>query len=268
MIRLPDGDLSAEALSELRGYQDVLDSAGDYAARVKLASTHFKAKNAIGNATFDAVKRTLTAMCCGARRCAYCEDSAADQVEHIQPKSVYPELTFSWLNYLYACGPCNTAKNSHFAVFPGETAATVEVSRSRNAPISPPVPGLPVFLNPRVEEATRWITLDLRETFRFVATAVKGSRAYERAQYTIDKLKLNRDPVVKARREAFKDYLAHLKNYVAAKSAKEGPHALDEARESITRRQHPTVWREMQRQHDKHPLLKPLFTAAPEAASW
>lgn len=268
MIRLPDGDLSAETLAQLRVYQADVDAAGAYAARVARAAASFGSANRKGNPTFDAVKRALTAMCCGAQRCAYCEDSAADEVEHIHPKSLYPEHTFAWPNYLYACGPCNTAKNHRFAVFPDHTAATIEVSRPRNAPINPPVHGSPVFLNPRIEDAIRWITLDLRGTFHFVATATKGSRAYERARYTIETLKLNRDLLVEARKQAFKDYEALLKHYVTAKRGGEGQEALDELRRTIIRRQHPTVWREMQRQHDKHVNLGSLFRDAAEALSW
>lgn len=268
MIRLPDGDVSAEALAQLRVYQAEVDDAGAYADRVTRAAESFHSANRKGNPTFDAVKRALSAMCYGAQRCAYCEDSAADEVEHIQPKSLYPELVFAWVNYLYACGPCNTAKNDKFAIFPDGTSGVLEVTRKRNAPINPPVSGSPVFLNPRVEDAIRWITLDLRGTFHFVATATKGSRAYERAHYTIETLKLNRDLLVEARKQAFKDYVALLKHYVSAKRGGEGPEALDDLRCTIVRRQHPTVWREMQRQHDKHAGLSSLFRDAAEALSW
>ena len=33
-------------------------------------------------------------MCAGAKRCMYCEDSAADEVEHHLPKNLYPEFVF------------------------------------------------------------------------------------------------------------------------------------------------------------------------------
>ncbi len=268
MIRLLDVEVPAAVLDKLLEYQSDVDAAGDYSARVQRAKERFKARNKQKNGTFDAIKRALTAMCCGAQRCAYCEDSAADEVEHIQPKSLYPELAFSWPNFLYACGPCNNAKNDHFAVFPDETATVVNVTRPRGAPIIPPIPGSPVFLNPRLEEATRWLTLDILGSFHFVATADKGSRAFERARFTIETLSLNRGTLAKARKEAFTSYLAHLHRYVTAKRDAASLSLLADIRDTITRRQHPTVWREMQRRHDKHPDLKPLFASAPEAASW
>lgn len=47
-------------------------------------------------------------------KCAYCEAFLADvsypHVEHLRPKSLYPELAHTWDNMTSACGPCNTAK--------------------------------------------------------------------------------------------------------------------------------------------------------------
>jgi hypothetical protein len=36
----------------------------------------------------------------------------------------------------------------------------------------------------------------------------------------------------------------------------------------VRRRQHPTVWREMQRQREKLPALQSLFADVPDAATW
>lgn len=267
MIRLPDVDISPEVIDQLRSYQAEVDAVADYEGRIKHADNRFGAYNRKGLSTFDAVKVALTAMCSGAQRCAYCEDSAADEVEHIHPKSIYPERVFSWPNYLYACGPCNLAKNNQFAVFPSEGLEVVEVSRKQNDPINPPISGTPVFIDPRSENAMAWIDLDLRELV-FVPRSAEHPKVYERARYSIEVLQLNRGPMIKARKEALKDYVAHLKNYVQAKKDKEGALELSDIQETITGRQHPTVWREMQRQHDKYPKLQTLFSAAPEAMSW
>ena len=42
--------------------------------------------------------------------CAYCEKRARGEVEHFRPKSRYPELVYSWSNWLFACHDCNHAK--------------------------------------------------------------------------------------------------------------------------------------------------------------
>jgi len=52
-------------------------------------------------------------------KCMYCEaDVIANtpyDIEHIKPKSVFPELEFEWSNLGYACPKCNREyKKSHF----------------------------------------------------------------------------------------------------------------------------------------------------------
>lgn len=48
------------------------------------------------------------------RKCAYCESRidavAYDNIEHIEPKSKVPALTFEWENLTLACPKCNTNK--------------------------------------------------------------------------------------------------------------------------------------------------------------
>src|ERR1022692_1919930 len=113
MIRIPHVDLSEPAHSALIALQAEIDAVPIYADRVKLARDRFKVENRVENATFGVIRRTLASMCAGACRCMYCEDSAANEVEHFRPKTFYPELVFVWLNYLYTCGPCNRVKRSH-----------------------------------------------------------------------------------------------------------------------------------------------------------
>lgn len=42
--------------------------------------------------------------------CAYCEEICRGEVDHFRPKSRYPELVYTWLNWLFACHDCNHAK--------------------------------------------------------------------------------------------------------------------------------------------------------------
>src|ERR1700691_3879898 len=118
----------------------MVDAEPDFARRVQLATAKFKQFNRQGNAAFQHVRHTLTLMCAGAKRCMYCEDSAADEVEHHRPKNLYPEYVFAWENYLYACGPCNGPKKNRFAVFAAD-GSIVDVTRGHNRPVSPPVAG-------------------------------------------------------------------------------------------------------------------------------
>lgn len=269
MIRLPDESLDIATATTLRTYQAEVDAAGAYPEQVAEAKRLFVLRNVRGNATFGEIKRVLDRMCAGARRCAYCEDSLADEVEHVRPKDLYPQVVFAWSNYVYACGPCNGPKSNHFAVFVEGSDDPFEVARSWRAPVVPPIDGAPVLLDPRTEDAAAYMWLDLRETFFFAPSAAKGTRDYERAAYTIKTLQLNqRDALPRARREAYKDYLAHIRSYAHERDKRATPTRLLELRTSARERQHPTVWREMVRQRELIPELRELFAAVPEAATW
>ena len=62
---------------------------------------------------WGSAKLRLTKMCEG--KCAYCEDHITavrlGQVEHFQPKSLFPSIAYDWDNYFLACGGCNGAKS-------------------------------------------------------------------------------------------------------------------------------------------------------------
>jgi uncharacterized protein (TIGR02646 family) len=266
VIRLPDTPLEAGVLAQLGTWQNSVNGAGDYAAQVTKAKSEFGKRNVKGDATFDAVKVTLTTMCSGVRRCCYCEDSLADEVEHIQPKDLYPEMVFVWGNYLYACGPCNGPKNNQFAVFAADTGVKTEVTRPRNTPVAPPIAGEPVLINPRHEDPFDFLFLDVRGTFRFAPMAEDETTvAHQRAQYTIEVLALNRDVLQKARRNAYKHYRAHLKEYIVERDAGKDTIPLIE---SLLHMEHPSVWEAMKRFGSHVPELKTLFDAAPEAFGW
>src|SRR5262245_27436320 len=104
MIFIADVGLPAGARRGLAAYQAGVNRRQTYEDQVADAKAAFKRHNNKRNATFRVVRSTLTVMCAGARRCCYCEDSVADEIDHIMPKDLYPERTFIWENYIYACG--------------------------------------------------------------------------------------------------------------------------------------------------------------------
>jgi uncharacterized protein (TIGR02646 family) len=229
----------------------------------------FGRNNTSTNPTFIQVRKSLTRMCSGARRCIYCEDSCADEVEHIKPKDLYPDAVFVWENYLYACGPCNGPKNNKFAVFSSATGVIVDVTRRRSAPIVEPEAGSPVLIDPRREDPLQFMELDLLGTFLFLPNNPPGSRDYERARYTIDVLRLNdRDVLLKARKEAYDSYEARLARYIALRKQGHSIAQLKNRVRALKRMQHPTVWKEMKRQQELIPNLRDLFAEAPEALQW
>jgi hypothetical protein len=189
-------------------------------------------------------------------------------VEHVRPKDLYPHVVFTWSNYVYACGPCNGPKASHFAVFVAGDATPVEVARKPKAAIVPPRAGEPVLIDPRADDATKLMSLELRETYFFIPLATRGTRDHARAAYTIRTLRLNRDELLRARRAAYCDYVAHVRHYQREREIKASAARLIELRAAVQGREHPTVWREMQRQREKLPELQVLFADVPEAADW
>jgi len=236
MIQIPSRELPTQAGRALKQYQAAVDAEPDFPARVRLAAAKFKQHNRGDNAAFRQVRRTLTLMCAGAKRCMYCEDSAADEVEHHRPKDLYPEHVFGWENYLYACGPCNGPKNNRFAVFAAD-GSFVDLTRKRGTPVRPPAPGMPVLLHPRTEDPLAYMMLDIAgNTFLFVPTAPAQSHEFERASYTIEVLRLNhRDHLPVARREAFGSYKSRLAEYVHRRDAGAGGPTLRLMIEAIKR---------------------------------
>jgi len=266
VIQLPDLPPSAAAMSQLGGWQARVDALPDYADRVTTGQRIFKQYNTRHNRTFSEIRRKLTDMCSGAQRCGYCEDSAADEVEHIWPKSLYPELVFAWRNYLYACGQCNGPKNNQFAVFPRGARNPLEVSRKKGAPVTPPRTGAPALIDPRHEDPLRFLMLDLGGTFYFEPLAPKGTQAHARADYTLRILRLNdREYLPVARAGAYGAYRARLSEYISRRDQGASWPELDLHIQGIHREVHPTVWKEMQRQHRRYPELRELFRRAPEA---
>lgn len=269
MLQLPVLALPSTAQNQLIKWQSDIDQIADYKSRVKEGKVLFSKRNRPSNTTFSKVRKVLVEMCSGARRCGYCEDSVADQVEHIAPKDLYPEAVFMWENYLYACGQCNSPKSNQYAVFSHRTGELVEVTRVGNAHVAKPEPGEPVLINPRFEDPLNFLELDLLGTFYFLPVETLIDRDRQRAEYTLEVLRLNdRDYLLAARAEAFDSYRARLTEYVHEKKLGSPQTRLDIRIRALTKMQHPTVWQEMQRQYDWIPELKVLFDRAPEALAW
>ena len=266
MIRIPDKSLPDDAALKLAEYQAEVDAVGAYADRVVLGKENFDSRRR--DATFQTIRSTLTSMCNRTRRCMYCEDSVADEVEHIRPQDLYPEVVFVWDNYLYACGSCNGRKNNQFIVTTA-IGQLINVTRQRNAEVKPPLDGQAAFINPRFENPLDYFQLDLIDTFYFQPLAPVGTVEHARAHWTIEILKLNeRDQLIAARREAFDSYFARVIAYDDARKKGASEDDLQLKTDSLRQMGHPTVWAEMKRQRDRVTELQDLFQRVPEALNW
>ena len=67
-----------------------------------------------GTTAFATLRQTLARMCNGPQLCMYCEGSEAYPIEHIKPKSQFPESTFAWSNMLLTCSRCNELKGQKY----------------------------------------------------------------------------------------------------------------------------------------------------------
>ena len=266
MLYLDDPGLDGETENGLRRYQAKVDAARSYPERVEAGKTLFSSYNRRENRVFGVVRERLAAMCSGARRCGYCEDSVGDEVEHIKPKDLYPEAVFVWENYLLACGPCNGGKNNRFAIL--RNNRLLDVTRGRNDPIRKPRSGSPAPINPRAEDPLAFLGLEIEETFLFLPRDDLSQVDEMRAGYSIDVLKLNRDVLLAARREAYDSYRARLFEYRGIRDNGASEVKLGNLRDAIMTMAHPTVWREMQRQQSVIDDLQPLFLDVPEALAW
>ncbi len=262
MIRIPERRLAPELEGVLGEHQAKVNAVIDYADRVATAQRAWENKS---RERFRPIRAALTEMCSGEDRCMYCEDSGADEIEHVRPKSLYPEQTFVWENYLYACGRCNGPKSNSFSVVASKRREVFTIERKRGEPVLPPEPGSMLLIDPRREDPLRFLRLELASPFHFHAIASRGCLARARAAYTIQVLCLNsRDTLLLRRGHAYGSYVARLKQYVSEAD----PEQRGRMAAALLRLDHPTVWREMQRQHQGIEELRPLFEQAPEALAW
>lgn len=261
MIRVQQGEPSAEVLAELARLQHELDALPTYPQRARAAVDQWRSRRQLS--VFRRVEEALAALCSGAGRCMFCEDSAGYQIEHFRPRSLYPGLTYAWVNYLYACGQCNNKKVNRFAIF-SASGDVLKLSPSDKEPEHGPA----VLIDPRHDDPLDYLELDLKGRPLFVEKHASGT-ACHRARYTIDCLGLNtRTQLVGARSVAYQDYVSRLKAYIHDRSRGADAARLEHSRRALQRRGHFAVWREMKRQHRQIEELRILFEEVPEALAW
>ena len=199
----------------------------------------------------------------------------ADEVEHMAPKSLYPERAFLWENYCYACGPCNGPKNNKYAVFRNsnpDRLYEIPPHPAKATVLSPPPAGVDVLIDPRRENPLEFMLLDLGKGsfgFRFSELPDSGTLNFSRAEYTIKTLHLNtRTELVKARQLAYSRFQARLTVYIQDRDHNGSKAHLADLRQHILDEIHQTVWQEMKRQRHVIPELTTLFAQAEEALDW
>jgi uncharacterized protein (TIGR02646 family) len=265
MIRIRRRPLPEKAQALLDRYQAEVDGQAAYEDRVKEAKRLFGLRNKKTNPAFREVRAVLAQMSHNARRCMYCEDASADEVEHFRPKDLYPESVFAWTNYLYSCGVCNGPKNNKWGLLGARGPDVAESGRRPGAPVLPPPQGRAALIDPSVEDPLRYLFLDL-QTLVLLPRPGISAREKARADYTIQILDLNKDFLIESRGSAFQAYVSHLERARFLK--RQGESMLDHLRNAVRRTYHPTVWAQMKRQRASYRRLEVLFAEVPEALKW
>jgi len=278
MLKIADRALAASASKVLASIQATVDGAADYSGRVTAADVEWKAKGgtAAKKDAFKLIRETLASMCVGPVRCAYCEDSLADEVEHIQPKSLFPQHAFVWTNYLFACGPCNGPKSNRYGVVTGN--AVVEFVRQRGGPISAPPAGTSGFIDPRREDPSGLLEVDLggttpsgdviAGTFEILPADGLSPTDFARADFTIEVLGLNREVIRVARANAFGGFRARMREFVHKLEGGADADALLALKNDLLMTPHLTVFSEIRRQRAILPELNDLLQRAPDMLAW
>ena len=124
-------------------------------------------------------------------KCAFCEcipgESSHMEVEHFEPKSLYPDLAFDWDNFLPSCRICNEEKSD---------------TDTRTNPI----------INPAIEDPEQLLTYSFLRI-----KPLAGSGQEQKAQQTIDVCNLNCERLYNARSALMKsitEYIDELKDKI------------------------------------------------------
>lgn len=298
MLKITSLPISSATQAHLDNQQNDINTQASYEAEVNRAAALWdtKEKSIAKQAAFEEVKNTLQKMASGQHYCCYCEHNEHGDIEHIYPKSVFPNRAFVWDNYIWACKECNTGyKLDKFEIFdPQNSNTNTNITPAhRNRIFIRPANEDAVLINPRVDDPMDFLYLDLT-TGILTNIHQTQTRDYIRANYTLELLELNeREGIRKARENASKEYVSILKRYIKAKNAtnfEELETAMEEIKpiiwetnfdfeehktkiclaiqKSIYTRTHFTVWKELQRQTRNFPSLQSLFQQVTEALNW
>jgi uncharacterized protein (TIGR02646 family) len=294
MIKTTPTTIRRGILNHLKKLQGQIDSLSSYKAQVKQAKVLWQNKKKTNpqKAAFNRVEKELQKIAIGTNNyCNYCEANVGTTIEHIYPRGLFPNKTFVWENFLWTCKQCNGKhKISQFQIFKAPDTSEI-INLVKDYSFVRPPNNDAVFINPRVENSLDYLQLDLESGLFEPKESDRETRAYKRADYTIETLQLNkRKGLVANRQKAYQNYQDLLQQYInlqkstssealiaifaVSNNTKRAPWeqqkdlAKLEFQNLLLNQNHPTVWKEMQRQEETIPSLKQLFQQAPETLTW
>ncbi len=291
MLHLPNKPLSASTKDTLSDLQDSVNQQNIFSLKVGKAQQQWrgKASSTKKQKAFSEIKEQLTNMCVSTGLCNYCEQSEATDIEHIAPKSFYPEKTFIWENYILACKICNSGyKLDKCSVISAEKLIYLDRG------LQPPSATFHAFINPRIDDPNKYLLLNT-QVFQFETIPSLSTQNEYIALQTLEILKLNeRDALVEARKVAYNHYYDSFKYLVGLLETDsiedlidllrpyedrfESSKSLQELKNEIkianqiyisSKIPHPSVWQAIKLIDSKiNKKWKALFEKLPEALEW
>lgn len=289
MIRLASKHLDAPVQQILDNLQQRVNNEPSFDKKTKKVQSLWNSKGGKkGKDAFTKIGEVLYSLTIFEGLCNYCEQSEANDIEHIDPKSFFPEKAFVWENYLLACKQCNSGLKLDKCHVLNLNNELVEVIRGSQPPFHNVA-----FINPRLEDPGQFMLLNL-QSFKFEILPGLSRRDENRVKSTLDILELNnRDPLIQARKSAGQHYFEKLDRLVRmlevrtkkqlknllnpfdnrfdfTKTLKQLKEELkDSHRIYISKYQHPSVWHSIKVIESQVDLRwQTLFNKLPEALNW
>lgn len=195
---------------------------------------------------FDEIKERLERMAPGGGQCMYCESGEASHIDHFWPRATYPDRTYDWSNYLWACAVCNS--NHKRDQFPLDSS------------------GQPLLVNPVDEEPRDHLELS-PGTGKYVGLTLKGEQS-------IRVFGLWRRKLERSRRDAWLSVQLHVMAYAVDREGGEHRSAR-EMRRVLCRSPHASVFLTLLRMlgtDEAKLFIRPACIAAieayPEIRTW
>lgn len=195
MLRLSDKVLPTNEQVILDSLQNLVDAEAVFLAKAERAKVLWGTKgNVAGKRAFEQILNILVEMCVSVKTCNYCEQNEANDIEHIFPKSFFPEMAFRWENYLLACKQCNSGYklDKCFVIDEnGEVLSTVRGEEPRHKIVA--------LINPRIEDPNNFLWLNTA-VWQFEVHEDLSHIDLNKAIKTLEILELNsRDYLIKGR---------------------------------------------------------------------
>ena len=101
----------------------------------------------------EALRQDFGQVCAYCQRLCECSDStgtrpSAETIDHFRPRNYFPDLSFDWLNLVYACQRCNKTKGSKWPGYADLTNKFLVHEDSRYTPVTG-------YVNPSALEGQR-----------------------------------------------------------------------------------------------------------------